>query len=169
MELLIKNKTSDQLRDSFVIEVEFMFGDADGEEILKFPFSRSSYDSDPRAKKEVHDFIRSIQEAIALDNKGRGGFQSSREVANWYGLGLDSVYENRSFVEKQVNTPIYQWSRFCEDDYDGIANTEELEVTSDTFLYSIPTYDDGWYSSYQDITVFYYDSEGYKYNVKIKD
>ena len=81
MKLEIKEKQKSQLHDHFEIEVQFMFGDADGYETLKFAFEKSKYDNDLEFQEEVHDFIKSIQSCIDLDNiHGRGGFQSLEEL-----------------------------------------------------------------------------------------
>jgi len=167
MKLIIKEKSKSQLREVYVIEVDFMFGDADGNETLTFEFSEAEY-ADLYFADEVHSFIKSILEAIDIDRLGRGGFESSRECIRWYGLGQDYTWKNNKMAYVEVHNPVYQWNRFCEDDYD-IEEFEELEFRSDRFLYSIPTYSDRWYGSYESITISYYDDQGYKYLVEIDE
>lgn len=170
MELVIKDKSKSQLRSCFKIEVGFMFGDADGEETIEFIFTTDQY-KDPEFRTLTHDFIKSIQDCIRLDSRGRGGFDSSDEAIRWYALGENSYYVKKGYK------PVYQWGRFCED-IDNVYNEELAEQLNSCFpiyeeynffSYSIPTYADGWYGSYDYINVWYYDAEGYKYSVEIKN
>lgn len=163
MELIIKEKVKNQLRNCYEIEVDFMFGDADGEETLKFVFPEEQY-KDETFKELTHDFIKSILSCIKYDSRGRGGFNSSSDAISWYAFGHDW---------KRKITPPYQWGRFCEnytfgseEDYE---EDQEYDWNVGLFSYCIPTYDDGWYGSYSDISIWYYDKEGYKHAVEIKN
>jgi hypothetical protein len=168
MKLIIKEKSKSQLREAYAIEVDFMFGDTDGDETLTFEFSKAEYANSDFAE-EVHSFIRSILEAINVDYNGRGGFESSKECIKWYGLGQDYMWKNNKLVNAKAHEPVYQWNRFCDDGYD-IDEPEVQNVSeSGKFLYSIPTYSDGWYASYENISISYYDEQGYKYLVEIDE
>ena len=168
MELIIKDRLQNQLRNCYVIEVEFMFGDVDGFETLTFEFSKEKYKQE-EFRKEAHNFIKSIQEAIQLDRRGRGGFDSYKEVIDWYGLGKDRVWRNSSIVNKVVYKPVHMWANFCEEGInEEIIKSEEFNENSE-FFYSIPTYESQWYASYHGIDIYYYDNDGYKYNVEINE
>lgn len=163
MQLIVQDKLKSQLRNCYEIEVEFMFGDADGEEVVPFIFSDEQYKRQD-FKQLTHDFIKSILSCIRYDSQGRGGFDFSSEAIKWYGLGIDY---------KRKLTPPYQWGRFCMDStYGDEEDYEEglLDMYEDThFSYAIPTYSDGWYGSYHGINIYYYDNDGYKYNVEINE
>lgn len=161
MELIIKEKEENQLRACYQIDIEFMFGDADGEDTLSFTFSEDLYNK-KSFKEEVHDFIKSILSCIKMDSQGRCGFDSTDECYMWYHKNKERAY--KGYTETPYKT--YQWSRFCEDSTyyeDEISDFNE----NSHFIYNIPTYADGWYASYKGIEVFYYDENGYKYNVEI--
>lgn len=163
MELVIKERVKNQLRNCYKIEVDFMFGDGDGNEVLTFRFSKEQYE-DPYFKELTHDFIKSILSCIEYDSKGRGGFDTSSEVISYYAFGNDW---------REKRTPPYQWGRFCEDYTSGYEDDyeEELEYnwTTGPFSYWIPTYSEGWFGSYNYISIWYYDEEGYKHAVEIKN
>lgn len=162
MKLEIKEKQKSQLHNHFEIEVRFMFGDADGYETLKFKFEKSKYDNDLEFQEEVHDFIKSIKSCIELDNiHGRGGFQFLEELCEWYDLGMDDTWKDGNYKKEQIYQT-YQWNRFC-------CNSDNKNINESCFLYEVPTYDDGWYGSYDNIEIFYYDENGFKYNVEINE
>lgn len=162
MYLEINKEIKSRLRNIYQINVEFMFGNYDGEETLNFYYTKEEYETNP---KELHEFIKHIQSCIAIDSKGRGGFRSSNEAIKWYGLGLDW---RSTFI------PAYKWGKYCEDSYNGWYDEDEIEFDkidkldkNSKFLYSIPAYDDGWYGSYENIEILYYNEEGNIHNVNI--
>ena|ERR1035437_857526 len=154
MKLKINKGIKSRLKNCYKITVDFMFGDADGNEELDFYISDMAY-SHQEDREEMHDFIKHIQSCIEIDRKGRGGFEQADECVKWYGLGLDW---------RTTFTPAYQWGRFCEDGSQNYAeNSDELSDTLDEnshFIYCIPTYSDGWYASYQNITIVHMNEEG---------
>lgn len=161
MKLEIGSSIKSRLRNCYKITVDF--SDADGSEELEFFVSDMRY-SHYNDREEMHDFIKHIQSCITIDNEGRGGFENADECVKWYGLGLDY---GKKF------TPAYQWGRFCEDgssNYSDLANElpDLFDYDSD-FTYCIPTYSDGWYASYQNITIVHIDENGDICDVKIID
>lgn len=161
MKLEIGKGIKSRLKNCYKITVDFMFGDGDGNEELEFFVSDMDY-AHQETKDELHDFIRHIQSCIEIDDKGRGGFYRDEECVKWYGLGIDY---NTTFK------PAYQWGRFCEDgssNYSDRANElPDLFDYDSKFTYYIPTYSDGWYGSYQNITIVHMDENGDTCDVKI--
>lgn len=161
-----KNKKYDNKKDCYEIVITFMEGDADGQEKINFVFEKSKLE-DPKFKKYVSDFIDSIDACVNLDNRGRVGFCDVEEAAKWYGYGKDRCKHNYG---GDVN-----WGRFCEcrteldedfeEDFDDLVPYQEED---NFFSYSIPTYFDGFYTSYDKIDMYYYDSEGIKFDVDIE-
>ena len=156
MELIIdKDSFQERKRNCYEMIITFMFGDSNGEEDVKFYFSDKEYEN-PIFKEEVHEFIKHIKSCIEIDNFGRGGIQCPDELINWYNLGID---HRRRFK------PAYKWGRYCEDSCE-----DSCDELGELFTYIIPAnYDDGWYASYYDFEIKYYDNNGDMFNVIIED
>jgi len=156
------NKDKKQLnkKDCYEIVVTFMEGDADGFEKLNFVFDKSKLEN-LVFKKYVSDFIDSIDACVELDNKGRLGFNSVEETAKWYGYGKDRCKHNYGGA--------VEWGRFCEcrnelsNKFDDLAPYQEED---NFFSYTIPN--DEWYTSYDRIDMYYYDSNGIRFDVDIE-
>jgi len=161
-----KDKKHHNKKDCYEIVVNFMEGDADGYEQIKFVFEKSKLE-DHTFKKYVSDFIDSIESCINLDNKGRIGLDNIEEVVKWYGYGRDRCRHNYG---GDIN-----WGRFCvcRNQLDKkIEDSEEFEdllpyqEKDNFFSYEIPNNE--WYTSYDRIDMYYYDNEGVKFDVDIE-
>lgn len=167
-------------KNIYEIIIDFMVGDADGEEKEKFSFSADKMD-DPKFKELVSDFVYSIQGCISLDSNGRCGFDSILECVQWYAGGFDRC------DDEYVGVP--SWSRFCEDvtnldddDYEirkdgsrflpgmngeGEIEMEPFQEDNNPFIYNIPSRDD-FYCSYENIRMYYYDENGEKSEIDLE-
>lgn len=167
MELIINEKVKTNKPIScFEVEIEFMEGDADGTEYYRFMFPeyKTHTHLDNSFMVELERFLRCIQALIEKDSHGRGGFTETRDLIDEY-------------------SGIKDWFRYCAnpheelEDEDGDLDKEdyyendpsEIELCTDVnFIYYLPTHDEGWYSSYKGLKIYYYNSEGDKFPVTIK-
>lgn len=159
-------------RNCYEIIVDFMIGDADGSEKEKFTFTEKQM-SDPKFREYVSDFIESILGCIKLDGHGRVGFDDSTECTEWYAGGFDRC------GDKYQGVP--SWSRFCQTSEDAevdlhdknnnivewVFRMEPFQENDNPFAYYLPSNENGFYCSYEDVNMYYYDNEGVKFNVSL--
>lgn len=166
MELIVdflNKKEVIKLLNIFEIVVEFMEGDADGADFHKIYFTEKEYENE-KFKEELSTFLKSIQSCVKKDRKGRGGFDEYSDLLDEY---------------RKVSS----WARFCTsvqeflqgEDIDDLLDEDEIEnlgvnLYSDKskFNYCVPTDNSGFFHSYRNLDVFYYNENGDKFPVTIK-
>lgn len=155
MELII-NKDSKTARKTQTFETVITFYVHNGTDIKHTQRFHASKLEDPNFKSEVEDFILSVQGCIALDNRGRGGIDSEQELIDYY-------------------SKVKNWANMC---YTALENIDEDELeeydidpdapTYTNLRYYIPSNDAGFYASYENFDIFYYDENGDKFTVTPK-
>ena len=141
-------------RNMYKINLEFMVGDADGEVNEQFTFNEKKLE-DPKFLIYLTEFVQHLDDCIKLDRQGRGGFQDPTECVDHY-----------QYVKN--------WAKFCTipaeclsedelEDYEGLEPYMKYE-DGNIFSYDVPCQED-WYTSYRNLTIKYYDSDGEIFNV----
>ena len=169
-EFKVKSKMPSK-SNCYEIVIEFMIGDADGDKFVKFDFPEEKME-DVEFKQYVSDFIDSINGCIKLDGNGRVGFDDVLECTQWYAGGFDRCHDQYEGVPS--------WSRFCKDpleideddlplkdENEELIEMEPFQEDNNPFAYHIPSDENGFYCSYESITMYHYDSDGGKYEVEI--
>ena len=138
------------LTNSYKIKIEFMEGDADGTEYKDFIFHESELKDDVFLT-ELEEFLKCIKKCIALDRKDRGGFENFSDCVEHYG----HIKNWRKFVNDEDD----------EDEDDSNESERDSVIVqriliNKLFRYDMPSDNDGWYSSYRGVELFYYDSVG---------
>ncbi len=153
IEFKIKSNGKPKIANTFEIELDFMKGDADGTKYVRFYFPDDKI-NDPLFLKDLEDFLLSISECIKLDSRGRGGFDDLESAIGHYGV-------------------VSNWAKYCET-VGGNVEDEEYEENEWTlfdsespFIYDIPT-DEGWYTSYHGLKLYFYNEDGTKFEVEWK-
>lgn len=144
MELVINLQSKPRIRSSYELSVMFALEDSNQYERSVFRFHESKL-QDPSFKEELELFVKHLDEACRLDSRGRRGFESRVQCKKHYGV-------------------IPNWERFCHE------NGENHEPTTPytEFKYMIPTDDNGYYMSYSESRLEYYDVDGDMHSVEIK-
>ncbi len=84
MKLIVDfSKKEIRKKNQFEVVVDFMEGDADGYEDLKFNFEEN-LSTDKKFMDEFKEFWICIDECVELDGKGRRGLQSLKDLNNHY-------------------------------------------------------------------------------------
>lgn len=151
MELIINPKKKERIRNSYQIIIRFMEGDADGYSKVKFLFHESRL-QEPRFMVVLEEFIDHIIACIEHDKQGRGGFDSTEELIGEY-------------------RHIENWTKFCcVDEWLDTEDNKDLPRASwgSGFCYDVPSYSEGWYSSYDGYRIFYYDANGDRHKAYYK-
>tara|TARA_R110000868_G_scaffold76573_1_gene220040 strand:- start:8492 stop:8992 length:501 start_codon:yes stop_codon:yes gene_type:complete len=149
-------------RNQYEIEVEFMHGDADGKAFECIRFTDEQL-NDLDFMVELEEFLVMLNECIRQDRKGRGGFDEMDDCISQY-------------------ASIKDWARFNMNIYEYGYEDEELEdMVGVYFDEPIPEYNEesyfhleipcdhyGWYASYREVNIYYYDNSGNEYNVTVE-
>jgi len=148
-------------QEEYEIVLDFMEGDADGYEQIHFKFGKERLE-EPEFMKELEEFLVCVNECIRQDSRGRGGFESYHDLICEY-------------------SDIKNWSKFCHEAFEDVEDEdliEEYEWTQEEvdnrkaglspfFSYMVPSYSQGWFDSYQNAEIYYYDKNGDRFPVTI--
>lgn len=155
MKLLITDPVSmTGPKNIFKLSIEFMEGDADGTQFRDIKIDSELYNTNEEYRNEVHCLIEALDEVIALDREGRGGYDDLEDMIN------DHYYECNIL-------------RFLE--YDDIESWVEpllrpvypTEITP--LMFSIPSDGySGYYTSFQGYKLTYYNPIGLEFHVNIQ-
>jgi hypothetical protein len=148
-------------QEEYEIVLDFMEGDADGYEAIHFKFGKGRLE-EPEFMKELEEFLVCVNECIRKDSRGRGGFEDYSEliseyahINNWSKFCHEAFYD----VDDEELLEDYEWTQEEVDNYrDGIRPF---------FSYMVPTYSDGWFDSYEDIEIYFYDANGDRFPVTV--
>ena len=145
--------------NKYEIIIEFMEGDADGSNQVGFMF-REELISKPGFKKTLDEFVQSVLDCVEQDSHGRGGFESIKDLISEYG----QIKNWHKFVN------VEDW--LDEDDKEDLKETqgftdEDFNPYNTIFGYEVPNYSQGWYDSYDNLNMYYYDEIGDKFPVII--
>lgn len=133
-----------QPQNVYKIEINFMVGDADGTIYKTLTVPADKYAEDSTYGAEVDRLIQSLQQAIALDDYGRGGYTDIEDMIKDHYLGqpiLDFVH-------------CYGYA----EDFD-ITPTPYSEL-----MFDIPSQEE-WYTSFRGLKITYYNPEGLAFAV----
>jgi hypothetical protein len=147
-------------QEQYEIVLNFMENDADGYEQVHFKFGKEKLE-DEAFMIELEEFLVCINACIKKDNAGRGGFMYSSELV--------SEYEH-----------IPNWSKFCSEAFEDVEDEDLIEEHEWTqlqvdnrnnltlfFDYMVPSYGEGWFDSYEDMDIYFYDANGDRFPVSI--
>lgn len=133
--------------DKLKIKIEFMIGDADGKTFQTLLLEGARYEEEEVYREEVHSLVRILDWAIALDNKGRGGYDELLDM-------LDDHYKNPDLEYFMRN--LREWDRI-------VPQTEFPEM-----MFEIPSHE-CWYTSFRNYTITYFDTKGVEWNTIIQN
>jgi hypothetical protein len=148
-------------QEEYEIVLNFMENDADGYEQVHFSFGKEKLE-DPEFMKELEEFLICTNECLRKDARGRGGFM-------YYGELIDEYNH------------IPNWYKFCSEAFEDVEDDELIDIHEMTqeevdyirnggstyFSYMVPTYSDGWFDSYEDMDIYYYDENGDRFPVTV--
>ncbi len=121
-------------KDKYKINIEFMFGDADGTDYEEILVDGNKFNTSVQYNKEVELLIETLQKCIKLDRKGRRGYDSFEEV-------LKDHYKNKN-LEKFLEYP-----------------EKENQTKYKELLFNIPSREE-WLDSFRGLTITYFNKDG---------
>ncbi len=152
MKLEVQNAVSETApKIKYIIRVEFMEGDADGVRFKDIAIPSQQYLLDSGYTAEVNNLLSALDDVITLDSKGRGGYECLSEMINEHYSGSAIL----AFVKLQ--------------DYDlEELNEDQAALTLfPELMFDIP-FAHGWYTSFKNYTVTYFNPIGIEFNVSVK-
>lgn len=143
MKLLIEGKPVPvKYRNQFVVEVEVMYGDADGSDVLEI----SGFQKDCEVSMfHMEYLLKTLIEMKDAYPHGRGGMDTYNHIegfSKWFNGEIEDV----------------EW-------YESLTRLEQKFYEEADWPYNPPSYD--IQASYESHEVFYYDGHGTKHKVKI--
>jgi len=122
MELIIQSKKKPRVRNSYKVDVKFMYSDAYDHHV--------TFLSDQEFEENKEEFLRflcCVDDLIKLDSNGRGGINQGEKFRKFYGSAqfLDEVVEN--WNDKTANK--YTLCFPSEGDSDFVASVDGMEIT----------------------------------------
>ena len=153
MKLIITDPVSATApKNIFKLTIEFMEGDADGTQYRDIKIDSELYSTDEGYRNEVHLLIESLDEAVALDRKGRGGYDDIEDM-------IRDHYHGCKFIHFLENADM--WNEYIEEF--GITCTEYSSL-----MFYIPSEGDcGYYTSFKNYKLTYFNPIGIEFQVKI--
>lgn len=162
MELVVNyDKGTPKHKNEFEIVIEFMENDADGYQYERTFFHKEKL-LDDTFKNELKEYLICLTECVKRDSRGRGGIDNLRglfktygEIPNWFKYAL-RTFEYYEFDDLE------DYIEITEEEY------EKLWENISQFSHELPTYDySGFYTSYCDLNIYYYDENGDKFPVEV--
>jgi len=148
-------------QEEYEIVINFMEGDADGYKDIHFKFGKERLE-EPEFMKELEEFLVCVNECITKDRKGRGGFESYSDLISEYShISNWSKFVPEAFedVEDEELIEDYEWTQEEVDNYrDGIPPF---------FSHMVPSYSQGWFDSYRNLYIYFYDANGDRFPVTV--
>jgi len=138
-------------KNIFKLTVEFMVGDADGKQFSDIKIDSELYNTDETYRDEVHRLIKALDEVIALDRKGRGGYDDLHEM-------LDDHYKGMEILD------FLAYHGWDDETGDDIEHPTPTEFTS--LMFEFPSQDD-WYTSFRGYKITYFNPIGIEFQVNI--
>jgi hypothetical protein len=175
MELIINHPVK-EIKPSklYEISIKFMEGDADGWKFHTIRFEEDKL-KDPGFKKELERFYKHIKACIQADSGGRGGFDTEyelikeyRNVQDWFryvSFDVENFFEEDAIDETDAD----EEKEFIEEYGISFKELAEVPISRQLFVYEVPCDRDGYYTSYRNIEINYYDSNGDKCSVTVQD
>lgn len=147
-------------QEEYEIVLNFMENDADGYEQVHFKFGKEKLE-DEAFMIELEEFLVCTNECLRKDARGRGGFMSEQElireynhIPNWFKFCSEAF----CYIEDEDLIEEYEWTQL------QVENRNNLTLF---FSYMVPYYGEGWYDSYEDMNIYYYDKNGDRFPVEI--
>lgn len=145
MKFKIKEQVMPKYKDSFVVKIKVMHGDADGYSELEVSGFRGNCQ---KSKLHMEDLIQTLKEMEAEYPHGRGGFDTYDHLEGfpkWFGGEI--LDEHRDW-------------------YEDLEDWEQKMYWSDW-----PLSPDGYgtQASFESYSVYYYDENGVKYYVEVEE
>jgi hypothetical protein len=139
-------------KNIFKLTIEFMEGDADGTQYRDIKIDSELYSTDEDYCNEVHLLIEALDEVIALDRKGRGGYDDIEDMIRDHYHGCKFLH----FLE-------------CGNSWNDYASEEEISVTEySSLMFYIPSEgDSGFYTSFRNYKITYFNPIGIEFQVSI--
>jgi hypothetical protein len=138
-------------KNIFKLTIEFMEGDADGKQFRDILIDSELYTTDEGYRNEVHLLIEALDEVIALDGKGRGGYDEIEDMIRDHYHGCKFLH----FLEGE-----------CWDEY-----AKEFDITCTEYsslMFYIPSDGySGYYTSFRNYKLTYFNPIGLEFQVKI--
>lgn len=163
--------------NTYELILKFMEGDADGYENVIIRFTEDIVER-PEFRKELETFIKSILQCIVKDSRGRGGFTDDDDLIREYKDIQDWArycWNALDYIIEEVEDDLLDYTDIDLMDDFGINKKDIEEVINqdikgyrELFMYHLPTHSEGWYDSYKDLDLFYYDEHGDKHTVTIQ-
>ena len=138
-------------KNIFKLTIEFMEGDADGTQYRDIKIDSELYNTDEDFRNEVHLLIEALDEAIAIDRKGRGGYDEIEEMIRDHYHGCKFLH----FLEGDM------WEEYAKEE-----DTTCTEYSS--LMFYIPSESDsGFYTSFRGYKLTYFNPIGIEFQVNI--
>jgi hypothetical protein len=157
MKLEILELKKNAPREMYELEISYMQHHPHGYDTQHIKFPKEKLD-DEIFMIWFERLIRMLTDAVTKDNKGRGGIEGNVELWNTYaGIKWWAAFALESQAE------------YCNRD----ENLEEWEVETILFtpfkelIIDLPTENHGYYHSFDDWTLYYYDNDGGRHEVKV--
>ena len=146
MKLLIEGNTVPvRYRSQFVVEVEVMYGDADGSDVLEISGFKENCETSMTHMEFLLNTLLRMKDAYP---HGRGGMDT-----------YDHIEGFLKWFSGEMLDELREW-------YEGLARFEQKFYEQAEWPYNPPSYD--VQASYSSHKVFYYDEHGNKHKVTVK-
>jgi len=139
-----------QPQNVYQIKIEFMVGDADGTIYKTLSVPAEKYQEDATYAAEVDRLIKSLQQVIALDRQGRGGYTEMEDMIQ----------------DHYAEQPILDFLTYhgYDEDYNNIPNPNPTPYSE--LMFDIPSQEE-WYTSFRGLQITYHNLTGFVFTVNV--